>query len=224
MDLKSKLNTAKNIATETPVSERRVPRQSVSTFVGNIDQLTEQVFGNKLLDDGSGQPQYDPKEELKMIQAGIPKDKIASSKLPSAIKEAIASNPLIVTSTDPKMDAFTAKLAAVQGVQKAANIMNQLDEEDKEKENARKAALTESLQHTVNVDYGLIKTIVENAVKSLKDEIKNELNESINRNRQNNDASLKVMKMANKFLFLDSEDNIYECQMVYKGKNKSRKQ
>ena len=101
--------------------------------------------------------------------------------------------------------------------------MNQLDEEDKEKENARKAALNENIQHSMTIDYGLIKSIVENAVKSLKEEIKNELNESVNHNRQN-DASLKVMKMANKFLFLDSEDNIYECQMVYKGKNKSKKQ
>jgi hypothetical protein len=226
MDLKSKLNTAKNMASETPISERLVPRQSVSTFVGDIDALTEQVFGNKLLDDGSGKAPYDPKAEMKMIQAGIPKDKLNSSKLPSAIKEAIASNPLIVTSTDPKMDAFTAKLAAVQGMQKAANIMNQLDEEDKEKENARKAALNENMQRgSVTIDYSLIKTIVENAVKSLKDEIKNELNESVNHNNmKNNDTSLKVMKMADKFLFLDSDNNIFECQMVYKGKNKTKKQ
>lgn len=224
MDLKSKLNTAKNIASETPVSERRITRQSVSAFVGNVDDLTEQVFGNKMLDDGSGKMPYDPKAEMKMIQNGIPQDKLANSKLPAAIKEAIASNPLIVTSSDPKMDAFTAKLAAVQGVQKAANIMNQLDEEDKEKENARKAALNENIQRGVNIDYGLIKSIVENAVKSLKDEIKNELNESISHNSQHNDTSLKVMKMANKFLFLDSEDNIYECQMIYKGKNKTKKQ
>lgn len=228
MDLKSKLNTAKNIAYETPVAERVVQRQSVSSFVGNsdalINNLTEQVFGSKLIDDGSGNTPYDAKAEMKMIQAGIPQDKLQSSKLPSAIKEAIASNPLIVTTTDPKMDAFTAKLAAVQGVQKAANIMNQLDEEDKEKENARKAALNESLQRTsVSVDYNLIKSIVENAVKSLKDELSSELNESINHNRQNN-TSLKAIKMGDKFLFLDSEDNIYECQMVYKGKNKSKRQ
>lgn len=223
MDLKNKLITAKNIASETPISERMVQKQNVSTFVGNVDDLTEQVFGNKLLDDGTGKTQYDPKAEMKMIQAGIPKDKLKNSKLPSAIKEAIANNPLIVSSTDPKMDAFTAKLAAVQGVQKAASIMNQLDEEDKEKENARKVALNENIQRgSVTIDYELIKSIVENAVKSLKDEIKNELNESVSHNQQN-DASLKVMKMANKFLFLDSEDNIYECQMVYKGKNKHKK-
>lgn len=224
MDLKSKLNTAKGLASEASVSERVIPRQSVNAFVGNVDDLTETVFGKRLIDDGSGQKPYDAKEEMEMIKSGMTTDKISLSKLPDAIKESIAKNPLIVTQVDPKMDAFTAKLAAVQGVQKAANIMNQLEEEDKEKENARKAALNEVTTHAASIDYSLIKSIVENAVKSLKDDIKNELNESINRTRVSNDNSLKVMKMSDKFLFLDSDNNIFECQMVYKGKNKAKKQ
>jgi hypothetical protein len=59
----------------------------------------------------------------------------------------------------------------------------------------------------------------------MKNEIANELNESINRSnaQRYNEASLKVMKMSDKFLFLDSDNNIFECQMVYKGKNKSKK-
>jgi hypothetical protein len=102
-----------------------------------------------------------------------------------------------------------------------------LDERDKEIENARKATIAENIQRTdVTIDYGLIKSIVENAVKSMKNEIANELNESINRSnaQRYNEASLKVMKMSDKFLFLDSDNNIFECQMVYKGKNKSKKQ
>jgi len=36
--------------------------------------------------------------------------------------------------------------------------------------------------------------------------------------------SLSVMNIRNdKFLFLDSDDNIFECQMVYKGKNKAKR-
>ena len=131
-----------------------------------------------------------------------------------------------MTPVDPKMDAFTAKLAAVQGIQKTESIINQLDERDKEIENARKATIAENIQRTdVTIDYGLIKSIVENAVKSMKNEIANELNESINRSnaQRYNEASLKVMKMSDKFLFLDSDNNIFECQMVYKGKNKSKK-
>lgn len=224
MDLKAKLNTAKNLSSDTPVSERRVNRSEINTFSESmIDNITEQVFGNKLLDDGSGKKPYDARTEMEMIKEGFSSDNVKKSKLPAAIKEAMVSNPLIITTVDPKMDAFTAKLAAVQGVQKAATIMNQLDEEDAAKENARKSALNENIQHSlVNIDYNMIKTIVENAVKSLKDDLRHELNESMARNNQN-DASLKVMKMGNKFLFLDSEDNIFECQMVYKGKNKSKK-
>jgi len=222
MDLKSKLKTAKNIATETPISERVIPRQSVDTFVGNVSSLDEKVFGKELIYDDNSPAPYDAKAEMKMIkEIGVPTDKISLSKLPDAIKESIARNPLVLQPVDPKMDAFTAKLAAVQGVQKATSIINQLDEADQEKENMRKP-----LNEVVNaapIDYSMIKTIVENAVKSLKSEIKNELNESISRVNRNNDSSLKVMKMSDKFLFLDSDNNIFECQMVYKGKNKTKK-
>lgn len=223
MDLRSKLNTAKNIASDTPISERMVNRQSVSMFTGSVDDLTEKVFGSQLIDDGTGKKPYDANEEMKMLKEGLPKDKLINSKLPSAIKESMASNPLIMTQVDPKLDAFTAKLAATQGIKKTANIMEQLDEMDKEK--ARKEAINESLQRAgAEVDYNLIKSIVENAVKSLKNELRNELNESISRNNAiNNDNSLKVMKMSDKFLFLDSDNNIFECQMVYKGKNKPKK-
>ena len=227
MDLKDKLNTAKSIASGSDITERMIPRQNVQTFVGNVDDLTEQVFGNRLIDDGTGQPAYDAKAEMDMLKEGISQEKIQSCKLPSAIKEAIARNPLVMTPVDPKMDAFTAKLAAVQGIQKTESIINQLDERDKEIENARKATIAENIQRTdVTIDYGLIKSIVENAVKSMKNEIANELNESINRSnaQRYNEASLKVMKMSDKFLFLDSDNNIFECQMVYKGKNKSKKQ
>ena len=223
MDLKSKLNTAKNMSSDSQTASRCVERSSVSTFVGNVDDLTESVFGSKLIEDGSGAQVYDPNAELKMLQSGIPKDKLASSKLPQAIKEAIASNPLTVTSVDPKMDAFTNKLAMLSGMKNTTDLMDRLDERDEEKENAKKAVLNENAQYsTQSIDYSLIKTIVENAVNSLKSELKSELNESISHGK-GNDSSLKVMKMADKFLFLDSDNNIYECQMVYKGKNKSKK-
>ena len=95
--------------------------------------------------------------------------------------------------------------------------------EDKEKENARKAALNEAMQRgNTGIDYDAIRQIVETAVRSLKDELRSELNESVVHSRQN-DVSLKAMKMGSKFLFLDSDDNVYECQMVYKGKNKKKR-
>lgn len=225
MDLKSKLNTAKNMASEPSLSERRVQRQNVQTFTGNLESLDREVFGElKTVYDTDGRPVYSADEEMKRIKQGLPKD-LSNCKLPDVIKESIISNPLITTSVDPKMDSFTEALAKkIPGVQKVASIMNQLDETDRQKEETAKATLNENIQHTaVSVDYSLIKNIVENAVKSLKDELRNELNESVHRSMQNN-SPIKAMVMTDKFLFLDSDDNIFECQMVYKGKNRKGKQ
>ena len=222
MDLKNKLSIAKGLSNDNDVSESRVKSSVPKVFGDNmIDTITEQVFGNKLISDGNGNEPYDANAELKMINAGIPKDKLAISKLPNVIKESIANNPLIVTSVDPNMDAFTAKLAAVQGVQKASNIINQLEEEDQAKENAKKTAMNEIKQRS-SIDYELIKTIVENAIGSLKNELMYELTESANHANSNENSTLKVMKFGEKFLFLDSDDNVYECKMVYRGKNKKK--
>lgn len=223
MDLKAKLNTAKNMTSETPPSERRIQRQNVQTFTGNVESLDRQVFGDvQTMYDSDGRPVYSADEEMKRLKQGLPQD-LSNCRLPDAIKESIISNPLIVTSVDPKMDSFTEALSKkIPGVQKVASIMNKLDEDDNEKEAARKAVINESIQRgSVSVDYGLIKNIVENAVKSIKEELRNELNESINRTRSNN-TSVTAMKMTDKFLFLDSDNNVFECQMVYKGKNKKK--
>lgn len=223
MDLKSKLNTAKGIAESQDGNINYASGNSSNAYSGSVEDLTNLIWGKNLVPDGSGNEPYDANNELKRLKKGFSADMFNNSKLPSAIKESIARNPLIEVSVDPKMDAFTEKIATAMGMKKATDIMNQLDEKDKVLENQKKAALNEIKQNSVSIDYNLIKSIVENAVLSLKDEIKNELNESLTRNsRVDNSPSIKAMKMADKFLFLDSDNNIFECQLVYKGKNKKK--
>lgn len=221
MDLKSKLNTAKNISNGQPVSERRIQRKDTTTFTGSVESLDNEVFGeSKLMYDDGGRPVYNAEEEMKRIQQGFNSVDLSNCKLPNIIKESIMNQPLISTSVDPKMDSFTEALAKkIPGAQKVTSIINQLEEEDKKKN----VTINESIQHGTaqQIDYDLIKNIVNECVKSLKNELKNELNESIYRNRSN-DTSVKVMKMTDKFLFLDSDDNIFECQMIYKGKKKKK--
>lgn len=224
MSLRDKLNAANNISDEAPQQQHHnsgIKRVSQSQFLsGNLDTLTEQIFGNDLIATEEGQKPYDPKEEMKMLKNGLPKD-LSKSKLPDAIKESIANNPLMITSEDPKMDAFTAKLAKARGIQKTSDIMNKLAEDDREKE-AKRKELNEVVTHE-SIDYSLIKTIVENSVKSLKKEIKEEIAESVNHVNISQEPNLKVMKMGSKFLFLDDQNNIYECQLIYRGKNKGHK-
>ena len=62
--------------------------------------------------------------------------------------------------------------------------------------------------------------IVEGAINEKLGELKGVLNESVSKTSSPNIAA---MKMADKFLFLDSDNNVWECVMKYRGKNKKKK-
>lgn len=194
------------------------PRQMISEG-GNIDNLDNLVFGAPTTDNSV--QFYDPKEDMKRMTQGLTEDKLSRSKLPDIIKNSIASDPLTLSPvTDSKMDAFTKKLTeAMPGIQKSMGILEQLNESDKEK---KKNRLDETLQTTNvsgNIDYNMLKSIVEEAVENKFQQYASLLNENINRGGGN----VNVMKIGEKFMMLDDQDNVYECQMVYKGKNKKRK-
>ena len=148
----------------------------------------------------------------------IDKTKLANSKLPDFIKESIVSNPLNVDPAlvDSKMTQFTEQLGQKLGLQKSVNILQQLEEIDEQK--SQKTSLNE-VTNNGGVDYGMIKMIVEKVIDEKFGDLSSVLNESL----RHVSPGLSVMSIKDKFLYLDDQDNIYECQMVYKGKNKKRK-
>ena len=114
------------------------------------------------------------------------------------------------------MTQFTEQLGQKLGLQKSVNILQQLEEIDEQK--SQKASLNE-ITNNGGVDYGMIKMIVEKVIDEKFGDLSSVLNESLRRVS----PGLSVMSIKDKFLYLDDQDNIYECQMVYKGKNKKRK-
>lgn len=225
MDLNEVINIGenKNYDRES-VERRRVQDGNIQTFNGrsilsgaDLDRLGDNAFLSPTNEMATGV--YNAQDDLERIKnMKIDKSKLANSRLPDFIKESIVSNPLNVDPTlvDSKMNQFTEQLGKKLGLQKSVNILQQLDEIDEQK--AQKAIVTETT-NTGNVDYSMIKMIVENVLDEKLGKITTILNENIQRST----PSLSVMNIRDKFLYLDDQDNIYECQMVYKGKNKKRK-
>lgn len=202
------------------VSSRRVNGDSLNEYVNasSLENLDEMVFGGI---QGTGAKQYSAEDELKLLKTGINEKNASASRLPDFIKNDILENPLIMESVDPQMDDFTANLEkSLPGIQHSLGILEKLDKKDNENTQKRvmeskSAKTTES----VGIDYGYIKYIVEQVINEKLSNMDSLLTESV----RNTGPGLKVMNLGKKFLFLDDEDNIYECQMVYKGKNKKRK-
>ena len=98
------------------------------------------------------------------------------------------------------------------------DLPKHLDEKQKEKINEN--TIQRAPKAASSVDYDLIRQIVESVVDEKLNGITSALNESVS----HGSPSLSVMSIKNsKFLFLDDNNNIFECQMVYKGKNKAKR-
>lgn len=193
---------------------------SNSPIVGNLDDIDKAVYGEVEKTNG-----YDPHEEMKRIKErrehGGSID-YGHSKLPRQIIESIAANPLDMTVVDPKMDAFTEKLKQTlpNSFNRSYEIQEKLEKQDRQELNEVQGN-NNATPASVNVDYELIKTIVESVVDKKINELKKGMvNENLS---YGSNSSLKAMKLGEKFLFLDSDNNIFECQMKYIGKNKKRK-
>lgn len=200
--------------------QHKQTRTQNSTLVGSVDDIDKAVYGDIVKTD-----RYDPYEEMKRIKErsehGTNID-YSHSKLPKQIIESILSNPLDMTVTDPKMDAFTEKLKQTlpNSFSRSYEIQEKLEKQSKENIEEKQNSVN-NIAVNQNIDYELIKTIVESVVDKKINELKNGIvNESLT---YGNNNSLKAMKLGEKFLFLDNENNVFECQMRYVGKNKKKK-
>lgn len=227
MDLNEVINIGENKQyNRESVERRRVDNNSIQSFNGrmvisgnDLDRLGDSAFiGNVNESEAKIYNAQDDLERMKNFK--VDESKIANSKVPDFIKTSIISNPLNVDPAlvDSKMNAFTEQLSQkLPGIQKSMGIMQQLNSLDEQK---KKEQLTENISSSSSqIDYGMIKMIVESVIDEKLGNLTNTLNESV----QRNSPGLKVMSIKDKFLYLDDQDNVYECQMVYKGKNKRRK-
>lgn len=209
-------------------------RQSVAPRMNLEDQLKsldEQVYGQYVPTEADKKA-YSAEAEMERIKKRMNEGDKASvsvnSRVPKKILESFLENPCNLDTElyeDANMAALTKRLSGkMPGIKNVNEIQKKLDEADKEKQK-----VNESLRPKVNestngasIDYKLIKNIIESAIDEKLSNMKQSIDEAISHNTDNS-GSLKVMKMGSKFLFLDDEDNVYECKMQYIGKNKKKK-
>ena len=201
-------------ATATP--KRNAPQM----VTGSVDELDEMVFGKYV---PRGDEGWSADKELEEIKNGRKPKNLDKCGVPKAILESILKNPCEVAPTDPRMDEFTNKLANISGLDNVSRINEQLEVYDQQKENSKKSMIPTLNEEVGTVDYERIRQIVDETVDAKLAAITNVLlNENITHGG-NNTPKLGVMQLADKFMFLDSDNNVYECKMVYKGKNKAKK-
>lgn len=66
-----------------------------------------------------------------------------------------------------------------------------------------------------NVDYSLIKTIVEDCVKKYTSALKKSIINESKEINENKNGTLQAMKIGDKFSFIDNEGNLYEAKLTF---------
>ena len=164
---------------------------------------------------------YDPEEDMKELAAFDMSN--VSSQMPKAILESMMSQPLNM----PSIPISSDRRKLEENIQsKTMDIIDKLDARDRQgKRNVQQAqpqVLNEVVQQTPAFDYDQLMTIIESVIDKRMSQWTNKLlteSKGINQNTPN----LAFMKLGNTFTFMDDNNNVYECKMVYKGKGKVKK-
>ena len=193
-----------------------------------IEGFDKQVYGpmEEVIVQEGQMPRYDADTEMKRLKEiennGRAAVDLEGKNIPRKILESILENPLDMPTgvVDSRMQALEERIAG-KGIKAAVDVMHKVDKHEAE----ARAKLNEQLtpRQTSNngaIDYNLIKLMIENAIDKKFNEFKQNLNESAN--RQMYAPSTKILSFKDNFYFVDNDDNVFECVMKYKGKNKKR--
>ena len=183
-------------------------RYAVNEEVGQAgiqyDQMLEQRMAK--LQRGMNQQQMSGGLGLvnqnRLVQEEAPR---ASKFLPKEIVEAFKQNPI---GNDP-IDASNDEVQEVKQIMKNSNNL------------PTQKVLNE--QTTNGVDYGLIKTIIESAVKKYANALNKRIISENKSTAKGNISELKAMKIGNKFSFISENGDIYEAKLIFKGNIKDKK-
>lgn len=217
---KNKGNVKENKINFTPNTNITSIDDVQPNYLGNINE-SNYIFNNP---NEGPRPEYDARTELKAIQneSGFSNTK---SKMPTAILESIMNNPLNLS-----MDGldYDENIISENTQNRTKEIIMKLEANDLHSKNYVKTSTSQQpipineskglYTPTSNYDdlYNIIDNILEEKLKKYTSAI---INESRN---QGNSPSLKIMKLGESFTFMDDDNNVYECKMIYKGKAKMK--
>lgn len=206
-------------------------RKKKQMMVGSVSDLNEAVFGKYNMEN---EPQkYDGQkilmETMKEYQNGnVSKENrervennIRNSKLPKEILQSMISQPLIETNVNgDDIDTYMEKIVKQNSNIEASKRINRLLEEGNEPTTKQANNNPQPTMPTAAIDYSKIESIINEAIDRKLSQFR-QLNES----SQQKMSSIKAIQEVDgsKFLIADTSDNVYECTLIYKGKNNRKK-
>lgn len=165
-------------------------------------------------------------ELTEMADNNVFMQKLNQSKLPKAIVESMRQNPCnldptIVNQVMGKENEFFKKLneayakeqeAPVSGVQAAMRITEQLETRDKQQNTEDENPSEDSKMSTLDTETleAVISRVIDKKLANLS-------------NQGGTTLKTMVLTQNGTFRFLDTEDNVYECQLKFIGKRKKKK-
>ena len=168
---------------------------------GSIDKIKNQAISEGKLSYGSdGIVSTQIKKDNNMAQYNaLPNNFKTKSKLPTEILESFKSNPI---------NCGNLPTSSV------LDIINEGTDKPLFKEESKIEQSTPIIPTTTNIDYSMIKMIVEDCLRKQLASIKKTiLTESANKN--NDDSTLKAMKIGNKFSFITDNGDLYEAKLTF---------
>lgn len=202
---------------QKPLTSNNIDAIDEAFFKGSGDNVDSFIYG------GGMQKIYNPQEELESLQNKNYLRNIGNSKLPKAILESFINNPIEV-SYEGLMG--NNEILTEEVKTRSLDIISKLEDRDKKKNGVvtnsfvNEEIIAKPTDVGVNIDIEQLSKLIENVIDNkLKMYLPNMINESKNSNTNN----LSLMKLGENFTFIDDDNNVYECKMVYKGKAKMKK-
>lgn len=219
--------------TQAPIRQLKQPlslNEQIATAdktISSIDQMYNAPYVPTQEEKERWNTEKGRAELTEMADNNVFMEKLKHSHLPTAILESMKQNPCnldptIVNHVMGKENEFFKKLneayandkkEPVSGVQAAMRINEQLETRDKQSSEANKPIVDE--KPTEIADNATIEAVVD---KLLDKKI-----EAIVEAVRGSQIKTMTLTQNGTFKFLDSEDNVYECQMKYLGKRKKKK-
>ena len=147
---------------------------------------------------------------------GIQQSNIKNTNIPTEIFESMTNN---VFDTKPLSNGMP---------ELGGSVLDNLKIQPKQTKKIVNEQIMQPQQISSNIDYSLIKTIVEDCVKKYSSALKKSILNESKELMKENVGTLQAMKLGNKFSFVDDEGNLYEAKLTFiknlnENKNKGGK-
>lgn len=134
---------------------------------------------------------------------GIQQSNIKNTNLPTEIFESMTKN---VIDTKPLSNGMP---------ELGGSVLDNLKIQPKQTKKIVNEQIMQQQQISSNIDYSLIKTIVEDCVKKYSSALKKSILNESKELMKENVGTLQAMKLGNKFSFVDNEGNLYEAKLTF---------